>query len=249
MRHAVLGLLFLGLTLAAAPADEPTPPGQDDPPKLKKKQRPVAGDEDRPLKKPEHKLGEKGEDDPKPGDAAQPAADPEELLRQVLKNSRKAEDRIAGKQVDDATKQLQRDVVAGIDELLKQAQQPPQGGQGGGQQGQQSQPGGQGSQQSRGQRGQRGGGTQSARGQGQGQGQGQQSQPGQGQGQGQSAMGGGGGQSEEAARLAEVYKDIWGHLPESLRQEMNAYSREMFMDKYRDQLKRYYSTIAEKGQK
>ena len=53
---------------------------------------------------------------------------------------------------------------------------------------------------------------------------------------------------ELRARLADLYKDIWGHLPETMRAEMNAYaSREEFMTKYRDLLKQYYTTIAEKG--
>jgi hypothetical protein len=59
--------------------------------------------------------------------------------------------------------------------------------------------------------------------------------------------GGGGKGGEQATNLAEVYKDIWGELPKSLRQEMNAYSREEFMAKYKDVLKQYYATIAEKG--
>lgn len=59
--------------------------------------------------------------------------------------------------------------------------------------------------------------------------------------------GGGGKSGEQANNLAEVYKDIWGELPKSLRQEMNAYSREEFMAKYKDVLKQYYATIAEKG--
>ena len=59
---------------------------------------------------------------------------------------------------------------------------------------------------------------------------------------------GGGGQSkEEAAKVADLYKDVWGHLPETLRQEMDQYSREEFMAKYGDLLKQYYATIAEKG--
>src|SRR5205085_10127762 len=49
------------------------------------------------------------------------------------------------------------------------------------------------------------------------------------------------------SKIADLYKDIWGHLPETLRQEMNQYSREQFMAKYNDLLKQYYSTIAEKG--
>jgi hypothetical protein len=93
-------------------------------------------------------------------------------------------------------------------------------------------------------------------GQGQGQQQGEQgeqtAQGGKEQGQGGKASQGGqhGGHSPTGeASLAEVYKDIWGHLPEALRNEMNAYSREEFMDKYKDQLKQFYATIAEKGRR
>ena len=55
---------------------------------------------------------------------------------------------------------------------------------------------------------------------------------------------------EEAAnKIADVYKDVWGHLPESLRGEMNAYSREQFMAKYGDFIRQYYATLSEKGRK
>jgi len=54
---------------------------------------------------------------------------------------------------------------------------------------------------------------------------------------------------EYAPKVAELYKDIWGHLPETLRQEMTQYTREQFMPKYNELLKQYYATIAEKGRK
>jgi hypothetical protein len=114
-------------------------------------------------------------------------------------------------------------------------------------------------------------GQQQARGQGQkrgqgqagrlpgGQGQqqanaGQPQQAGQGQKppgqQGTANQGGGGGQSQgEPTKLAEMYKDVWGTLPETMRAEMNAYSREQFMAKYNDLIKQYYSTVAEKSRR
>jgi hypothetical protein len=68
--------------------------------------------------------------------------------------------------------------------------------------------------------------------------------------QGGGNMGGGGGKSEgEVTKLAEMYKDVWGHLPETMRAEMNAYSREQFMAKYNDLIKQYYSNVAEKSRK
>ena len=50
-------------------------------------------------------------------------------------------------------------------------------------------------------------------------------------------------------RIADLYKDIWGHLAESLRLEMDQYGREQFMAKYGDLIKQYYATVAEKGRK
>lgn len=48
-----------------------------------------------------------------------------------------------------------------------------------------------------------------------------------------------------ADSMADVAKDIWGHLPESLRQEVDHYYREQFMPRYRDLLQQYYLRLAE----
>lgn len=54
----------------------------------------------------------------------------------------------------------------------------------------------------------------------------------------------------EPNKDAEIYKDAWGHLPEALRAQMNAYSsREKYMDKHQDLIKQYYKTIAAQGRK
>jgi hypothetical protein len=50
-------------------------------------------------------------------------------------------------------------------------------------------------------------------------------------------------------KLAEMYKDVWGHLPEKMRQEMDSYFKERFMPRYNDLLKQYYSSIAEQNKK
>jgi len=70
-------------------------------------------------------------------------------------------------------------------------------------------------------------------------------------GAGPSPVGGMGGQSsgQESSKLAEIYKEEWGHLPEALRAPMDAHSREMFMAKYNDLIKQYYITVAEKSRK
>jgi hypothetical protein len=45
--------------------------------------------------------------------------------------------------------------------------------------------------------------------------------------------------------LAEFAKDIWGQLPNQLRQEVDHYYREQFMPRYRDLLQQYYLRLAE----
>jgi hypothetical protein len=43
----------------------------------------------------------------------------------------------------------------------------------------------------------------------------------------------------------DVYKDVWGHLPEKMRMEMDLYFREQFMPRYSELLKQYYSSLSE----
>lgn len=44
--------------------------------------------------------------------------------------------------------------------------------------------------------------------------------------------------------IANLVKDIWGHLPKNKRQEMDAYSHEKFMPQYEQLLRQYYQNIA-----
>ena len=41
-------------------------------------------------------------------------------------------------------------------------------------------------------------------------------------------------------------KQVWGHLPEKLRQQASQYYREQYMPKYQEMLKQYYSNLAER---
>ena len=54
---------------------------------------------------------------------------------------------------------------------------------------------------------------------------------------------------KDEAKLAEMYKDVWGHLPEKMRMEMDSYFKDRFMPRYNDLLKQYYSKIAEHNKK
>jgi hypothetical protein len=44
----------------------------------------------------------------------------------------------------------------------------------------------------------------------------------------------------------DVVKDVWGHLPEKLRQQATEYYKQEIMPRYAELLKRYYSSMAEK---
>jgi hypothetical protein len=53
----------------------------------------------------------------------------------------------------------------------------------------------------------------------------------------------------DPGKLADLYKDVWGHLPETMRQQMDAYYQERFMPRYQELLKQYYATVAEKNRR
>jgi hypothetical protein len=50
-------------------------------------------------------------------------------------------------------------------------------------------------------------------------------------------------------RIPDVYKEVWGHLPEKMRQEMDLYFRDRFMPRYSELLRQYYSSLAERSGK
>ncbi|MHB1422362.1 MAG: hypothetical protein ACYC3I_04030 [Gemmataceae bacterium] len=70
---------------------------------------------------------------------------------------------------------------------------------------------------------------------------------------GKGGNGGGGGDKEDRRvpnRAADQYKDVWGHLPQTLRAQMDAYSNpQPFMPKYDNLIKQYYRTISEQGRR
>ena len=59
--------------------------------------------------------------------------------------------------------------------------------------------------------------------------------------------GGGGTKGARALPLDDtITKQVWGHLPERLRQQMSQYYKEQFMPKYSDMLRQYYASLAER---
>jgi hypothetical protein len=251
---------------AAAPA-EPKQPGkaEDDGPK------------DKPPGKGKGKPREAEPDDAiVPEDGADPEEDDQEVLERLAKNMRAVEEKLGNREVGEPTRQQQRDILKDIDALLRRKQQqsggggaeppPPQGGadqdnqqekQGGAQQKQRGSSGrrmaGKGKQ--GGQRNARAGrqrrpGRSSGRmtaGRQQPQGNEPQPMPQTGNEPGQ---GGSNDRTERKRDPKDPYKDVWGHLPESLRAQMDAYSNpQPFMPRYDDLVKKYYRTIAEQGRK
>jgi hypothetical protein len=246
--------------------DAPAPklPAKDDKESAKPKDKLPGGKE---------KPKEDEELDPEDG-PANPDEDEKDVLERIGRNMRAVEEKLGNRELGDPTSQQQRDIVKDLDSLIKKQQQNQGGGggsddqqqdqqqQNGGEQGKQGERrqqsrGGQGQQRgsSRGkqrQRRQRSGrqrGSQSGQPKG-GTGSEQGSQPQQQPGSGNNPGGRGKSSENDKNINADLYKEVWGHLPESLRAEMNAYSNPApFMPRYDDLIKKYYRTIAEQGRK
>ena len=222
-RLVALALLVCAWAAGSAAADDP-------PVRLQKKDRP-----------PPELVPEKIPVLPK--EERQPAAPPEgvqlqqsieEALARLTRDLEKADERLGQKDVGPATRQAQTDVVRGFDALIEHVRRQQQ-------QQQDSASAAEAAKRRQKQEGRQ----QTAKNTS---GQKPQPQPGQQPQDQPSNTGQGGGRSaEEQRKLADLYKDVWGHLPETLRQQMDAYGREQFMAKHSELLKQYYATLAEKG--
>ena len=58
---------------------------------------------------------------------------------------------------------------------------------------------------------------------------------------------GGGTNKDEPKKttIADLHREVWGHLPQKQRQEMEIYGKQRFLPKYEDLLRQYYRTISE----
>jgi len=63
------------------------------------------------------------------------------------------------------------------------------------------------------------------------------------------SSGGGDSSAKKKNTVADLFRDVWGHLPENKRQEMDAYSRERFMPRYDELLRQYYRTLSEQSRR
>jgi hypothetical protein len=260
-----LGALLLALPFLLA-ADPPGPEQPEPPLRLKKKPRPVDSAAD---KKPEdankgtatekpagkQKAGDKekgkvpttGRKLRLPGDDDQPAGkdlqqEAAKALAEAAREMRESQDRLAKKDAGEGTQDIQRDILKRLDTLIKQQQQQDQQQQ---QQSQSSSANSRQQQNSRDRGGQQSSGRQRQTVQQRGNGQGNQPRATQADNSGR----GGPDTKERMSKIADLYKGVWGSLPETLRPEMDQYSRERFMPKYDDLLKQYYARVAEKGRR
>ena len=251
LRLALLCLLSavaVSWSLADPPSEKQEPPVR-----LKKKARPPEppGEDKKPEKQPEKKPEPpetrkaeppRKEDEPKeevdPG-MAQLEEKAKEAAARIAKNMKASEDRLAQKDPGDATQQIQQDILKDLDSLIERSkrQQQQQQQQSSSSQTQEQKQ----RQQARQQRQQR---NRQVRNQNR-----PDQQPKEDQQQAKNPLGGDKGGKEEKDNLADLYKDVWGHLPETLRMEMDQYARERFMPRYSELLKQYYTTIAEKSRR
>jgi hypothetical protein len=270
------GLLLTTWALAQEPrppADKDEPPLR-----LKKKPRPDDDKPDQPKEPKKPAAEDKKPDEPgKEPEPAEPAENEKEVLDRVAQNMRSLEERLANKELGDSTRQVGDDILKDLESLIRAMENPPQGGGGGdaqsdpsgasndqknqsGKSGQRS-PSGSGQRGNRSSRGgnsqQPGGGSSRT---------GSQPKPDK-QGDGNPMPGGQtdknnnpsgtsdknrkGATDEKAGELnknADLFKDVWGHLPEALRAEMNAYSTDKEMiPKYDALIKKCSRTIAEQS--
>jgi hypothetical protein len=278
---------FLAVAAFSVYAEPPADPGDDPPVLLKKKGAPQIDDPPPPgADKKDKDKAKKPDDAPKPdadkgAPPEQPKQDADEILKRVAKNMRAVEDRLAKKELGDATRQAEDDALKDLDSLIDLTENPPESKDGQNDsssssdssskpdpsQSSASKPNSSRSSPSSGSSGQgRGQGKRKGRGSRTSRGNNHGSQPGAGGASSADKQPGGkqpGGDHSNSKSAdgdketmttkdhnADLYKDVWGHLPETLRAEMNAYSNTKgFMPEYEALISKYYRTIAEQGRR
>lgn len=230
-----------------------------------------AGDDSAP-ERPRPALKQKDKAGPRTGESAVDERT-RELLARVARNMESSEDRLKNRDPGEKTRAIQDQIVHDLDELIKKAKDQENQNSSSQQSASSSSQGGSG-QSSRSRRRQASRRTRSSDRQEQQAGQQQRQQSasaqkkdGQGnneqtgggqpksaqdkQGKGGSVTAGGGGNSSAQKKntIADLFRDVWGHLPEQKRQEMDAYSRERFMPRYDELLRQYYRTLSEQSRK
>jgi hypothetical protein len=271
MSKRLLALMLAGMVSLAGLALAQDPPAKDEPPVRLKKRKPRS--DDKPMvdpdkaeeKKKDNKKDEKKEEpkaEPREAEPVTPLEEEKEVLQRVVQNVHRVGERMANNDLGEATQQTQRDILKDLESLIHRNESPPP--QGGGQQDQnnggdnqdnKNQQGG-GSGTKAGARSKSGRQQQQLRGgkAGEDKRAGKDKKTGEKPGgrNGKNGNGGGGDKDDRARnKNADLDKQgVWGHLPQTLRAQMDAYSNpQPFMPKYDDLIKRYYRTIAEQGRR
>lgn len=227
---------------------------------------------DVPVAPPPREVRPAGSRDPVP--PADPAEDPVAVVARIIKNGEAAGDRLAAADTGADTRTTQKTILKDIDALINRQDDdpPPKGGEGGepppdGKPDQKPNDMGgmdQGGQQPKGKGGRKP----------RGKGDTNPGQPMTGDDPGRPAGDKPGSKNEPAAGAKpgdpkdgmagavveakpdgkssrptlplddEVNKEVWGHLPDKLRQQVTQYYKEQFMPRYTDLLKQYYSSLA-----
>lgn len=210
--------------------EDPAAKKKDDDKKPKDDEAPVV--ENRPIPAPDMKKDEPSDLDKELlddlGKKLEKAEDNEDPLERASQRMRSSEERLAQLDGSDDTLELQRKIVADLEEILQQQQNNSNNNQ---QQKQQKQ-----------KKNQKQDEKQKKQQQQQQQQQkkstaGKSSEPAESASKGSP-------QKEQTGQTRER-KDIWGHLSAMMRQEMNQQAKESFLPKYREMLERYYTNIAE----
>jgi len=257
MKRIVIVFLTLALAGTLLPATDDPATDKLEPARLKKKDK--AGPGGDALTKPEE------------GDQGDKA---KELLARVAKNMGTSEDRLKNRDPGEKTQKIQDQIVKDLDELIKKSQEQDDkdssSQQSSSSQSSSSKSGSTQGSKSQSRRGSKKNGGQQKQKAGQDikeQNAGnkkdgpkkddpsaasnkQQGKDKQGKDSSASASGGGGNSSAQKKNtVADLFRDVWGHLPENKRQEMDAYSRERFMPRYDELLRQYYRTLSEQNRK
>ena len=249
----VVGLA--GLVIAA---DDPKA-DDDAPVRLKKKNKqptppPVQPKDEKP--KDEKPKDEKAKDDiPKDVDRGPGAKEDEkEVLERISRNMKAVEDRLINKELNESTRQLKDDIIKDIDSLIKMAENlPPSDGGGSG-----GSPPPSGNSKDVGSESQskpdskpmdKGGMDKGGMDKG-GMDKGGKNHEPMGSREGEGTPGHGVTTDKNPPKPPSLddEKGKWGHLPEALRAQMNAYAtREEYMAKHQELIKEYYRNLAKQG--
>lgn len=162
------------------------------------------------------------------GQNLEAATEEEDPLLRAGRRMREAEEQLARQEASDSTIEIQNKILADLDELLKQQQSgnPP--------------PKNQNKNQKKNQKNQQ----QTAQKNQQQQRQAKQRQQQSKQANDANDQAGPPRMGREEFGAPKEVKDVWGHLSELMREEMSQYAKEGFLEKYREMLEQYYSTIA-----